>query len=200
MRSHRGILVLFVSVALLAAGGVAASVWLWPGLPDPAVADRDGLLRWLVARDLSAESAETRRTLALRLDDEFSSGIDWQETTGQLDDAQRQRVWENILVLLEPWFMEKADVYAQLDDAKRPEYVDQLIDSIAIWQGADSLQPQGNAATDQPEGLLSILFEQVEQWQQDADPQRRERIGQFLLAIKKQWALRAWRAVMSESS
>ena len=44
-----------------ASGGIAAALvaavvgFCWPRLPDPATADRDGLLRWLVTRDLGQE-------------------------------------------------------------------------------------------------------------------------------------------------
>ena len=66
-KNRRGILWLLVLVALVAAGIGTAIPFLQPRLPDPAVASRDELLRWLVARDLAKESPQTQSCSALLL-------------------------------------------------------------------------------------------------------------------------------------
>src|SRR5690606_20551307 len=57
--------------AFLAAVSFVAAVNMNPyRLPDPEHADREGLFRWLVTRDLSQEGADLRRLLVARLERE----------------------------------------------------------------------------------------------------------------------------------
>ncbi len=194
MRGYRGILSCVTAAALLGAALLAVAALLWPRLPDPAVADRQGLLRWLVTRDLNAESAETRRTLARRLEEEFHKGFDVDTAEG-LEPAQRKQLWDNIVLLLEPWFMDKTDRYFQLETAQRNAYLDELIDMMTAWRDVDALRPQEAAAADSPAeagALLSALFDQVTKWQERAEPQRREQIQQFLLAVQMRWLIRGF--------
>ncbi len=197
VRSYRGILTIVTLAALLGVAVIVTAALFYPQLPDPAVADRDGLLRWLVARDLSAESAETRRTLARRLEEEFQTGLDFDAAEG-LSPPQRKQLWDNILVLLEPWFIEKTERYFQLAAAQRTAYLDQVIDTITVWRGADSLrltQTDGPGARPGPGGLLAALLGQVEQWKQRAGPQRRQQMQQLLLAVQMRWLMRGFEQV-----
>ncbi|MBN2474722.1 MAG: hypothetical protein JXB62_08945 [Pirellulales bacterium] len=190
MHSQRGIAAVLLSGTLAVAAAAGAAWVFWPGLPDPAVADRDGLFRWLVLRDLSNESPETQTLLAQRLEDEFSEGLDWESVGGKLDETQRTRLWGNILVLIEPWLKAKMEHYFALASAERGAYVDRFIDTISAWRGADSLRPEQGHNPDGGGGIVSVVFEETEKWKKQADPQRRERISQFLLAVQARWLLR----------
>jgi hypothetical protein len=187
MLGARGILTLLVLAALLGGAAVAVLVpVLYPSLADPAVANRDELLRWLVTRDLNEEPATTRQTLARRLEEEFGGEVDWEGLARQLDESQRRRLWDNVLVLLEPWFMDKTDRYFRLAAADRPAYLDRLIDTISAWRGVEALRPASAdhaGRSGAQRGLLEALFGQVEEWKKRADPKRREQISQFLLAV-----------------
>ncbi len=192
MSKHRGIVGLVAAAVLVGAAGVAVVWCLYRPLPDPAVADREDLLRWLVVRDLSAESSETLRVLARRLDEEFRGGFDWDATTEHLDTSQRTRVWDNVVLLLKPWFMDKQQRYFKLAAAERPAYLDQLLETIAVWRGVEALRPAPTETADpstQQGGLLATLFAQVQQWKRDKDtePKRRDQIQQFLLALQTRW-------------
>lgn len=201
MRAHHGSLRLLVLMVVALVGAVAVPLvvvpWFWPRLPDPAVADREGLLRWMVARDLNAEPAETRGTLARRLEEEFGSEVDWEAVAEELDESQRRRLWENIVVLLEPWFMDKVDRYFNLAVADRCAYVDRLIDKLVVWQGAESLRPRSAGHGDGQGGLLEALCAQIERCKQRARPARRKQISQFLMVVQTRWCTRKLQQLIS---
>ena len=195
MRKHRAVLIL-MALALAAALGVtvtaAVQIYCYR-LPDPAAADRDDLLRWLVMRDLCNESINIQRTLASRLEEEFSQDIDWEATASQLDSPQRERLWRNVLVLLEPWFDDKVDGYYALSPAERPAYVDRILTTIGVWSNIESLRADP-AADGKPReastGLLAVLARKTEQWKQRAEPERRKQMNQFILAVQCRWLVR----------
>jgi len=173
-------------------------IWLSPELfldrlPEPELADRDALLRWIVTRDLAKEPPATRQTLARRLEGEFfGSGIDWDAVGAELDRSQREQLWANVLLLMEPWYMDKVDGYFALAAAERPAYVDTIIDRIDDWGGVESVCRKDGA--DAPAGatsaLLGALLERIEIWQQQADGERRGQIRQFQLALQTRWLYR----------
>ena len=199
MRSYRGILTVLVLAALLVSAGIAAIRLFYPPLPHPAEANREELIRWLVVRDLGAEPVEIRQALASRLEGEFGAGLDWDAMGERLDQSQRKRVWDNILLLLEPWFLQKTDQFFKLATADQPAYLDQLLDTINVWRGFDSLRPKQSETPEKPGrqlGLVDSLFDRVEQWKEQAEPQRRQRIGQFANAIQARWLLRNLRQLL----
>jgi hypothetical protein len=182
-------------IRVLAAGAVVAGLatvvigLCSPRLPDPATADREGLLRWLVTQDLSQEPLDTRLTLARRLEQEFGEKIDWAAVGKRLDGPQRDRLWENVALLLEPWFADKVDGYFRLPESGRPAYVDRTIELIDNWKGAVALAadpPAGNPCAKRP-GLLELLAERIGRWMQSVTPHRRDEARQFLLAVQTRW-------------
>jgi hypothetical protein len=171
--------------ALLAAGiGAAVPFLASSGLPDPAVANREELLRWLITRDLAKESAKTRLALVQRLEEEFRRGVDWEALRGKTTEAQRKQLWHNIPLLLGPWLCEKASIFSRLPAAKRMPFLDESIDAILAWQGVDRLRQDSDAPAGKSPGLLSVLLDQVEKCKRDVEPQQRDRISQFLTALQ----------------
>ncbi len=187
---------ILMALALAAALGVTvtAAVQMYCyRLPDPASADREGLIRWLVMGDLCNEPLDVQRTLASRLEEEFSEDIDWEATADQLDSVQRERLWQNVLVLLEPWFDEKVDAYHALPLAERSAYVDRLLVTIGVWSNIESLRADSAAEGEPKEsssGLLAVLASKTEQWKQRAEPERRQKMSQFILAVQCRWLVR----------
>ncbi len=198
MRKHRGILTILLGLTLLTTGITVAVPVFVPRLPDPAVADRDQLLRWLVVRDLNRESPATREVLVRRLDEEFRLGIDWETTGDGLDGDQRKRVWENVLLLMDPWLKQKTDRYFALPQPQRPAFLDNVIDSINNWRGVESFCPDRGASDTHAEshapagGLLSGMLSRTD-LHTDQDPTRREEIDQFLQAVQARWLVRSLR-------
>jgi len=191
MRSPRGIpTTLLLIVLLAAAGGVVVA--LKTRLPHPAVADRDQLLVWLVVGDLSTETVDLQRILALRLEEEFGkgSGIDWQSMGRRLDESRRQRVWENVLVLIKPWLIEKTTRYFELAPYERAEYIDRFIDTIGVFRGVDTIRPSAEEERFGRGGLLKVLAGEVENWKTEPGSPPAEQIDRFLREVKVQWVRR----------
>jgi hypothetical protein len=180
------ILWLVLPLALLASGIGAAVPLLVSGLPDPAVANREELLRWLVARDLSQQSPETCLVLVRRLEEEFRDGVDWAALDGQLTEPQREQLWKNIPLLFGPWLSDKAAIYARLSNRERPKFMDEIFKTLVAWQGADRLQtkPTSDAPSATPRSLLAVFSDQVEATKRNAEPSERERISQFIWALQ----------------
>jgi hypothetical protein len=191
-KNRRGILWLLLLVALLAAGIGVTLPLLRPRLPDPAVANHDELLRWLVTRNLAEESPETRLVLIRRLEQEYRGGVDWDALNGQTTEAQRKRLCSNIPLLLGPWLSDRASAYSRLPNAERRQFIDGIIDSLLAWRGAGQLQGEkdGSAAQSGPAGLLSAILRQVEECRREAEPQQRHRISQFLAALQLRFLTR----------
>ncbi len=189
MRRNRLTLILPVATLVVAAS-VTAVIAFYPGrLPNPASADRTGLLRWLVTRDLTQEPPETRQVLARRIEEEFGQGVDWAAVGKRLNDAQKEQVWSNVLVLLEPWLGDKVDGYSRLPESERPRYVDRTLELMETWKGAVALRSQGNppGSHEKSQGLLQVFLGRIEQWAKAADPPRRKQIDKFLLDVQIRW-------------
>ncbi len=191
MRIQRGTLtlaLLLLATLLVTAGAATGYYFLWR-LPHPAEADRDQLIRWLATRDLSAEPVDLQRVLARRLEEEFSDGVDWDGMAEELDRSRQVLVWENIVVLMKPWFMEKADHYAELTtDTQRTDYLDRFIDTIGVWRGVDLLRPADDESGGPQGGLLTELSGQMGDWKAESDPQQAEKIDHFLRKVKMRWS------------
>ena len=169
-------------VILVATAAVTAGVIWATALPHPRDASRDQLVHWLVLRDLRTEPAELRLALVRRLEEEFAENVDWDGVSEQLTQSQQQRVRDNLIVLLRPWFMDKLDGYLSLSMNEKVPYVDKLLDTITAWRGVDTLQT--GAGTDGKQKLFEIFMQRAVLWQKEAKPLRAEQIGDFMLAIQ----------------
>ncbi len=169
---------------------LVASVWFYSSLlPDPEHANRSELIRWMVTRDLGQESAHTREVLARRLDSEFVD-VDWEGLDGQMSVEHRRQLWENLPLLLEPWFMDKLAAYSKCDEAQRQSFVDAMIDHMVDLSGMDCLREKSE--TRPPPKLSQLLMENVEIWKKRANPEEKQRIGQLHTAIQTRWLMRTF--------
>ncbi|MEE9603559.1 MAG: hypothetical protein V3V75_09655, partial [Thermoguttaceae bacterium] len=101
MTTRRSIPLILILVATAA---LTAGFFYQPSLPHPRDADREQLVRWLVLRDLRGESGELRLALIQRLEQEFSAEVDWDSMSDRLTQSQQQRLRDNLVLLLRPWF------------------------------------------------------------------------------------------------
>ena len=208
-RSRAFLITCFASAGCLLALAIVAAVYvLNPPLPSPAESNREEIVRWLVTRDLGRESTETRQILARRLEEEFGSGVDWETTGSQLNENQRQQLWDNVVLLLKPWFLEKTQRYFQLAASDRTAFLDELLDTVSMWQEIDTLYeqaPDSEVATQQAaaipgdtpqpaaqqQGLVNAFFGQVEKCKEEAEPEDRQKIDEFLMAVQGRWLVRS---------
>ena len=193
MRNSRGTLAWIMLIAVVAVSAVAVVRFRAWQLPAPKEADRAGLLRWIVIRDLSEEPPLVRGELARRFEEVFPAGLDWDTSSDRLDRSEIDRVRLNVSLLLEAWFLEQTERYSALAPANRLAHIDSVIDRITAWRqtvllaSADqNIGVQGSAEA----ALCSVLLDQTETWKQRADPARRERISQFLGVVQARWLLR----------
>lgn len=189
-------LMVILAVAVLAAAAALAIAFYRPGLPDPEYADRDALLRWLVLRDLSTESAHIREVLARRIEEEFSAGIDWEAACRELDSHQRQQLWENALVLFESWVLRNSAQYQAIEPGRRADFLDGLLDRLSVWRGIEQFCPsrQQLQGSFSQSDLLSALLVRVEKLKANCDPQAAAQIDQFVGALSWRMLMRNLRA------
>jgi hypothetical protein len=193
MRISRGkLLILVTAASMMLAFGAAVFAFLYD-LPDPAQANRRQLFCWLIEKDLGQQPRQIRLGLANRLEEECCNGFNWQEVNVQLDDAQQNRLWNNIPLILQPWFAEKAKNYCKLTNERRQDYLDRLINTISTWRGIERLIPNqtvDSKGEKSSAGLANLLGKEIERLQQETNSPDREQIGELWNAIKLRWLVR----------
>jgi hypothetical protein len=175
LAKHRGTLTIVAAVVLSivsVAAGLQVHSWLY-GLPDPATADRDGLLRWLVLADLAEHDDATCRMLVDRLEAEFvgdnAAATNLTSTANDLSQSQRERIAANTERLKEVWFHARVDEYLALDPNGRAAFLDRQIRNIfrcaAIDRQFSSSESNDNASTGD---FIGGFFDSLASWQASA--------------------------------
>jgi hypothetical protein len=187
------------AILVVSASGVGAALYVQQRLPEPDACSREQLIRWLVLRDLAQEPVEVRHRLAIRLEQEFAQGsMNWQAAGARIDESHRVRLWKNVGLLAEPWFLGKVDQYISLSAQERMAYLDRLLDTLTQWKSVEQLRPSSGQEGASP-SFMAQLLQWVRQWQERADPQRRDQIDQFLLAVQARWMMRSIQSAASSS-
>lgn len=191
-----GILFVGACVALMSVAGGAGYFLVYPLLPDPTVASREQLLRWVVLRDLSQETFGTRQALVRRLDVEFDQAPDLAGPAKGLTDSQSTRLRENIAILVEPWFVDKVEHFAQLPQKERLGYVDRFLDRLEQWRKLSAACAKSQLAKGQTSmaDLGVSLFDRVKASSQRAEGEKRKQMSAFLVAVETRWL---WRQMPS---
>jgi hypothetical protein len=186
-------------------------------LPDPETADRRGLFRWLVERDLREEPRDMQLVIMGRVERELLAGIDFREIAAMLDDSQRQRLLENADLLARCWFRRAAEAYFAEPEPSQPrllghqiEQIQQLgimdqLSALENWSAAQGpgVGGQGSekpaaagAATNPKTNSLAALTTQimrVQLWLAEADSQERPRLAQYFTALRNRLVLNSFR-------
>jgi hypothetical protein len=196
IRGRYGFLTAVVVVATLSAAAGAGYLLAYSPLPDPSVATRQQLFQWLVLRDLSQESAETRQKILVRLDTEFENIGDLDATIANLEHSHRQMLWHNVGVLLDPWLLGKSQQYSQLPASQRTGYIDRFLDRAELWNqvGAACLKNGPSEGQNRDSSVSKRVMEQIQQCSNRAGPEQRQQIGAFMAAVQARWL---WRQLPS---
>jgi hypothetical protein len=187
--NRRGILAI---VALLGCVAVAigAVPFLYPSLPDPEKADQQQLLHWLVLRDLGQESPARQLTLALRLESEFGEGVDWSKFKGKLSLEQIDRLIANIPHVLRPWILEKSVIYEKSPDDRRLASLDQVIATLEVWQGVETLLPPKSETDGNKTELKTILTGEMNRLLAQLPKDQKKTVEKFWGDLKMRWVLK----------
>ena len=206
IRGRYGLLIAVVLVAMLSAAAGAGFLMVYPPLPDPSVATRQQLFRWLVLRDLSKEPVEIQERIFRRLTDleeagELANTDDLSATIENMEDSHRQMLWHNITVLLRPWLFNRVEQYSQLPASQRIGFIDRFLDRAETWNKIGSACLKKNADGSSGVGgqtagasVSKLLMEQIQQCSDRAAPQQRQQIAAFMAAVESRWL---WRQVPS---
>ncbi|MEK6249123.1 MAG: hypothetical protein N2C12_13145, partial [Planctomycetales bacterium] len=176
-----------ITVALLMIGAVCAgAAWQLSGLPDPATADRRGLMQWMVTRDLASEPVEIRSVLVKRLEEELRVGVDLDQVDGQVDRQQSEQFWSNVDVLLADWFAREADWYAELKPVDRIGQLKLRIDDVLGWQYVQQLREEyKNGVRSGGEfGLLKQCEDRTNRWIEQEEPSSGKQMKEFFSSVK----------------
>ncbi len=130
MRKPRGILLGFLCCTLVLLSCTFAVVMYAYRMPDPDTADMNGLMRWLVTRDLRAENDQVKVQLLKRLEVEVARGVELNGVRQQLSDEQLRFLTQNADVLGQVWFSRQVDDYFAKSEIERPEFLSRRIDEI----------------------------------------------------------------------
>lgn len=185
---RRGTLAVFVLILMGVVGaGSAWSVWAWR-LPSPSEANREQLLRWLVLRDVSAETAEIQRTLVNRLVDELKDDTTMTGQAVELSDSYRERLIDNLECLKAVWFSDRVATYHNLAREQRIPYLEEQIDTIMIWATVDLGTSDAQADEQaQRHAFTMQFFGDVERWIAGAEPGQAKRMSAAVQAGLTCW-------------
>ena len=209
IRGRYGLVIVGIVVAMLSVAAGAGLFMAFIPLPDPSVANRHDLLRWLVLRDLSKESAEIRGKILDRLDTEFEKIGDLDVSIEKLEDSHRQMLWHNVTVLLQPWLLSKAEQFSHLRGSEKASYIDHFLDRAygllghygilsptEVWtKVATACQKKDGAQASKSGGSVSkLMMDQIKQASDLAKPEQQREIGEFVAAVQARWL---WRQMPS---
>jgi hypothetical protein len=196
IRSHYGLIFVGALVAMLSVAAGAGYFMVFAPLPDPAVATRQELFRWLVLRDMGKESPEIRQRILGRLDTEFDNVGDLRASIEGLDDSRREMLWHNVIVLIEPWLLGQAEQYSQMPAAKKTDYIDHFLNRAEDWnkvasacisQSSSKNSDKGERDGSQPSKLV---VDQFQQCIEHAAREQRQKLADFVSAVKFRWLQR----------
>lgn len=191
-KKPRGIIATGSLMALVAVGGLLGYQVLNQRLPDPATADREGLLKWMVLRDVSKQPEIVQQRLLDRLEDELRIGVDLKRVDTEVNEPRRRLFWQNVEFLLERWFREHVAAFHQLPEAEQRDYIRTTVDDLLTWDfvrrwRADYESEGGDAA------MLSRCEQNVLRWAQQAPPELAEQYRHAVVYVKADLMLRSIR-------
>jgi hypothetical protein len=193
LAKYRSLLVVAILLLTVVSAAGMFVAFSQRGLPEPAKANRQELLRWLIAEDLARQTPETLLSLAERLEVEFGSGVDWAAFQSRLDDSQRRRLLQNIPSVLRPWILKKAETYAKIAADQKAAFLDRLLDTLDVWKGVEKLLPRAvppGGESAEPSKLATILSSEMDALQRDAPATQQEQVGKFWTDVRLHWFLR----------
>lgn len=184
MRQFRDLLSLLALVVLTAVSLWGAALVAKQEFPDPATLEPIDVRQWLTQRDLARASTADRSRLIRRLEERIRAGERFAKEKA-LEPAERRQLQDNLLPLLEQWFHDKANAYAQQPADRREAWLDREVGQL------ERLVPRGSREKPSVLGLprslyaIGLIGSQMEQWIQAANPRMQPRLREFQQALAK---------------
>jgi len=160
---------------------------------------RDGLICWLATQSLEEQTTETRLDLALRITEYLDTDGDILSSQTLLSMDEQKMLATNGELLLESWLLRQADIYYELDETKREEFVNRQIDRFTNWGVLEMLVDQdGQAATTETNAQAGMLHfvSLVQTWIERAEPQQRDRLKKLFNHVQQQMLLRQFQSLL----
>ncbi len=191
LRRRPGVALLLAAFALVSAAlATTTDLWLYR-LPDPATADREGLLRWMALRDLSQEPPEVRDLLIRRFEEELDKGLEF-SSRGEVKESYRQQVRRNIRLLVVDWFRKGAQRYEATPPRERTELLEQQIAKLQRWNVVEMVLAASAGGKKQLSDLERLMaFDNWAQgWIAEAAPQEQPLLRNYVTALEGQLVAR----------
>ena len=189
LRKLRTLLTALVLASLTAISlGAAAVVYIYR-LPDPEIADGEGLFRWLVTRDVRNESRVTQQKLLRRLEAELHSGIeDVDRVKESLDATREAQLRKNLEYMGNLWFRERAAAYARTPEGERNAFIDDQIAQLqnlgTVYQSLSTNSSKSSGSRPGDLALMLSLMKIVNAWIEAAEPADKAQMHQFFGAVQ----------------
>jgi hypothetical protein len=174
-------------------GGFFDSLAGWQASAPPfkqsqiASAVKEGLIRWLVIDDLSAQSPAMRRQIVAGLEKELGENLSFQ-AKNSLNNEEQDNFWRNVNLLAEAWFHMKAEQFAALPKAERRAFVEKQMTVVAELAAHSPGSQQGG-----PLGIAAKL----QGWIASIDEPNRQPAREFASALQSAFIARIFSGAAS---
>ena len=182
---NRGVLV-GASLVAMVIGSSAIALWAAYRLPAPEHATERDLMRWLVTRDLRAESRDTQRALIRRFEHHLADANDLGASSSELNDERRAMLEINVDVLLPEWVALGTERYEALASPTSVDFLDRqllLVERVSDLYAVITRSSRDASGADAVLELVDAVDEIVGR----ATLDKQESFGRFVRAMKLRW-------------
>ena len=173
----------FVALTAISVWG-AVQVYRTP-MPDASTLEPLNLRQLLTEEDLSQASPAVRSRVVRRFDDLLRSGRqEWLAEWTNVKGPQRDRLEQNLSVLMERWFREQTERYFDQPVERREAWLDGEFRRLQrVFGGGNRRGRPRDLATSLY--VLGVIGNHMEQWIQRADPEMQPKMREFQRACQQ---------------
>jgi len=160
---------------------------------------RDGLICWLATQSLEEQTMEVRLDLALPITEYLDADSDVISSQTSLSTNEQKMLAANAELLLEAWLLHQADLYYEVDESKRDEFVNRQIERVTNWGVLEMLVQNGEQAGTSELSLQAGMLQLVSlvaKWIDRAQPQQQERLRKLFSRVQQQMLLRQFESLL----
>jgi hypothetical protein len=176
LRKYRlfAVFALLIIVCAVTAGGIY--VIQPPPRPDPKLATRDQMLRYLVVGNLTTDPVNYQVAVVDRLMADLADSSDLPtNAAAELPASYKEQLRANLNTLEHAWFVSRVDRYHELAAQEQGEFLDDQINAVLAWSRLDvGLQDQaaGISVEQQRAAYAGEFFGQIDNWIAEANAEQ----------------------------